>query len=161
ELHAATVDGTPGRPAGGSDRPGPLTPGRPASPVRGVRCMCRRIPRPTRPLALAGLALLTCLPAAGCGKRASVQGTVTYANQPVAGGRIFFLPEGEPKGRPAVHATIEGGKYGLSADKGPEVGKHRVEIVWHRKPGGKPVGKQGDPGFSTDDLVQTLPAIYN
>jgi hypothetical protein len=36
-----------------------------------------------------------------------------------------------------------------------------VEIVWHKKPGGKPLGKPGDPGFTTDDLVQTLPAIYN
>jgi hypothetical protein len=117
---------------------------------------------PTRRGLLCWLALLGCLAAAGCGgKRATVQGTVTYDGQPVDGGRIFFLPKGEPAGRPAVHATIEGGKYYLSASKGPELGLHSVEIVWHKKPGGKPMGKQGDPGFSTDDLVQTLPAIYN
>jgi hypothetical protein len=99
---------------------------------------------------------------AGCGgNRASVQGTVTYDGQPVDGGRIHFIPEGEPKGRPAVHAVIEQGRYYLPASQGPEFGRHRVEIVWHKKPAGKPLGQPGDPGFTTDDLVQTLPAIYN
>jgi hypothetical protein len=47
------------------------------------------------------------------------------------------------------------------ASQGPEFGRHRVEMVWHKKPDGKPPGQPGDPGFTTDDLVQTLPAIYN
>jgi hypothetical protein len=124
--------------------------------------MFRPIHRPTRRLSGFVLILVSCLVAAGCGgKRASVGGTVTYDGQPVDGGRIFFIPQGDPKGRPAVHATIEQGKYYLSASQGPEFGRHRVEIVWHKKPGGKPLGKPGDPGFSTDDLVQTLPAVYN
>jgi hypothetical protein len=107
-------------------------------------------------------ALLTCLFVEGCGgNRASVRGTVTYDDQPVDGGRIFFIPKGDPPGRPAVHATIEQGKYYLPAAQGPEFGTHRVEVVWHKKPGGKPLGKPSDPGFTTDDLVQTLPAIYN
>jgi hypothetical protein len=118
--------------------------------------------RPTLHQPVVWLALLSCLVASGCGgKRASVQGTVAYDNQPIDGGRIFFLPDGEPAGRPAVHATIEQGKYHLPAARGPEFGKHRVEVVWHKKPGGKPLGKQGDPGFSNDDLVQTLPPVYN
>jgi hypothetical protein len=118
--------------------------------------------RPKRDLPVMWLALLSCLVAAGCGgNRASVQGTITYDDQLVDGGRIFFLPDGEPAGRPAVHATIEQGKYDLPAAHGPEFGKHRVEIVWHKKPGGKPMGQPGDPGYSTDDLVQTLPAVYN
>jgi hypothetical protein len=118
--------------------------------------------RPTRPTFVIWLALVSCLLAAGCGgKRASVQGTVTYDGEPVDGGRIHFIPQGDPPGRPAVHAVIEQGKYHLSASQGPEFGSHRVEIVWHKKPGGKPLGKPGDPGFTTDDLVQTLPAIYN
>ena len=118
--------------------------------------------RAARRIPVIGLALLSVLAAAGCtGKRASVAGAVTYDGQPVDGGRIFFIPQGDPVGRPAVHATIEQGKYYLPAAQGPELGKHRVEIVWHKKPGGKPLGKPGDPGFTTDDLVQTLPAVYN
>jgi hypothetical protein len=118
--------------------------------------------RPRRQHFLIWLAFLSCLAAAGCGgNRASVGGTVTYDGQPVDGGRIHFIPQGEPAGRPAVHATIEQGKYYLPASEGPEFGTHRVEIVWHKKPGGKPLGKPGDPGFTTDDLVQTLPAVYN
>jgi hypothetical protein len=117
---------------------------------------------PARRLPVIGLALSSCLAMAGCGgNRASVGGTVTYDGQPVDGGRIFFIPDGEPPGRPAVHATIEQGKYYLPAAQGPAFGKHRVEVVWHKKPGGKPLGKPGDPGFTTDDLVQTLPAAYN
>jgi hypothetical protein len=121
-----------------------------------------RIFRPTRRFHVIGVIFLSCLAAAGCtGKRASVAGAVTYDDHPVDGGRIFFIPQGDPAGRPAVHATIEQGKYHLSAAQGPELGNHRVEIVWHKKPGGKPLGKPGDPGFTTDDLVQTLPAVYN
>jgi hypothetical protein len=116
----------------------------------------------TRRFPVIGLAILSSLAAAGCtGKRVSVAGAVTYDGQPVDGGRIFFIPHGDPVGRPAVHATIEQGKYHLSAAQGPESGNHRVEIVWHKKPGDKPLGKPGDPGFTTDDLVQTLPAVYN
>jgi len=118
--------------------------------------------RPTRRFPVIGRAFLSCLAAAGCtGKRASVAGAVSYDDQPVDGGRIFFVPQGDPAGRPAVHATIEQGKYYLPAGQGPEFGHHRVEIVWHKKPGGKPLGKPCDPGFTTDDLVQTLPAVYN
>jgi hypothetical protein len=124
--------------------------------------MYRRIFRPTRLFPVIGLVLLSCLAGGGCtGKRASVDGAVTYDDQPVDGGRIFFIPQGGLVGRPAVHATIELGKYYLPAAQGPELGNHRVEIVWHKKPGGKPLGKPGDPGFTTDDLVQTLPAVYN
>ena len=124
--------------------------------------MCCWVFRQTCRFILIGLALMSFLAAAGCtGKRASVAGAVTYDGQPVDGGRIFFIPQGDPVGRPAVHATIEQGKYYLPAAQGPELGKHRVEIVWHKKPGGKPLGKPGDPGFTTDDLVQTLPTVYN
>jgi hypothetical protein len=124
--------------------------------------MFLRIGRLPRRICAIGLAISICLAAAGCtGSRASVAGAVTFDEQPVNGGRIFFIPQGEPVGRPTVHATIVQGKYYLPADQGPEFGKHRVEIVWHKKPGGKPPGKPGDPGYSTDDLVQTLPAIYN
>jgi hypothetical protein len=99
----------------------------------------------------------------GCGGRVHVHGTVTLDGQPIDGGRIFYLPEGEPKGRNTAHATIESGTYSLPVPKGPELspGKHRVEIVWHKPPPGKEHLKQGDPGFTTDNYVQVLPAAYN
>jgi hypothetical protein len=109
------------------------------------------------------LAVLLCLLVAGCGSRVRVHGTVTFEDQPADGARIFFLPEGEPVGRATAHATIEGGNYSLPVPKGPELspGKHRVEIVWHKPPPGKEHRKPGDPGFTTDDYVQILPAAYN
>jgi len=117
--------------------------------------------RPTRYLPALGLALLACGLLSGCGgKRAAVGGTVTFNSQPVDGGRIFFLPEGEPVGRPTVHASIEKGKYSLPASQGPELGRHRVEIVWHRKPG-KQDQAPADPGLITDDMKQVIPAAYN
>jgi hypothetical protein len=108
-----------------------------------------------------GLALLAGGVVCGCaGKRAAVQGTVTFGGRPIHGGRIFFLPQGEPAGRPSVYAPIKEGKYYLPASQGPELGRHRVEIVWHRKP-----GKQGqpltDPDLITDDMKQIIPAAYN
>jgi hypothetical protein len=115
--------------------------------------------RLTRHLPALGTALLTCGLVAGCGNRASVHGTVTLDEQPVNGGRIFFLPEGDPAGRPAVQATIEQGKYALPASKGPELGRHRVEIVWHKTPPGKE--PPADPGLVTDDMKQVIPAVYN
>jgi hypothetical protein len=98
---------------------------------------------------------------AGCaGKRAGVQGTVTLDGRLIDGGRIFFLPEGDPVGRPAVHTVIRNGKYSLAASQGPELGRHRVEIVWHRKPG-KPAQPPAEPGLITDDMQQVIPAVYN
>jgi hypothetical protein len=117
--------------------------------------------RPTRYLPGFGLALLTCGLVSGCGgNRASVQGTVTFKDRPLDGGRIFFLPQGEPAGRPTVHATIAQGKYHLPAAEGPALGPHRVEIVWHQKPG-KPGQASAEPGLITDDMKQVLPAAYN
>jgi hypothetical protein len=117
--------------------------------------------QPTKLLPALGLALLTSGLISGCdGKRASVQGTVTYNGQPVNGGRIFFLPEGEPVGRPTVHATIRQGNYSLAAAQGPELGRHRVEIVWHKKPG-KQEQAPVQPGLITDDMEQVIPAVYN
>jgi hypothetical protein len=120
--------------------------------------MSRRTSRPTRLVPVLGLALLLCGLACGCGRRAAVRGSVTFGGRPVDGGRIFFLPEGEPAGRPAVHAPIRQGDYSLPAAGGPELGRHRVEIVWHKKPGAQ---APAEPGLVTDDMKQIIPAAYN
>jgi hypothetical protein len=120
--------------------------------------MSHRTSRLARPLPALGLALWIFGLLPGCGKRAAVEGTVTFAGRPVDGGRIFFLPEGEPVSRPAVHAPLEQGKYSLPAARGPELGRHRVEIVWHKKPGNQ---APAQPGLVTDDMRQVIPAAYN
>jgi hypothetical protein len=109
---------------------------------------------------LAVFALLMSGLLCGCaGKRATVAGSVTFKGQSVDGGRIFFLPEGEPAGRPTVEGPIKQGKYSLPAAKGPELGRHRVAIVWHRKPGRH--SAPAESGLVTDDMEQVIPAIYN
>jgi hypothetical protein len=64
----------------------------------------------------------------GCGQsgppRGAVQGRVTIGGQPLANGRILFLPaEG-----PAVSAVIVNGDYQLSESDGPIAGVNRVEV---------------------------------
>jgi hypothetical protein len=116
--------------------------------------------RPAGYLPLLGLALLAGGVFPGCaGNRGAVQGTVTFDGRPIDGGRIFFVPQGDPVGRPMVHAVIKEGKYYLPASQGPELGRHRVEIVWHQKPG---TGQApAEPGLVTDDMVQIIPLAYN
>jgi hypothetical protein len=117
--------------------------------------------RRTQYLPALGLALVTCGLLLGCdGKRVRVQGYVTLGERRIDGGRIFFLPDGEPAGRPSVHAILSQGKYALPAAQGPELGRYRVEIVWHRKPG-KPGEAPAPAGLITDDMKQLIPAVYN
>jgi len=98
----------------------------------------------------------------GCGSSGSaVKGAVTFDGESMNGGRIFFLPDGEPVGRPTVEVPIENGKYCVREKMGLRPGKHRVEIVWHKAPPGKEHLKPGDPGFTTDNWIQTIPAAYN
>src|SRR5437588_151090 len=121
--------------------------------------LCKFCPQPRAWLALGSVLLVSTL---GCGGgSASVQGSITLDGQPLDGGRVFFLPEGDPKGRPTVEVKIQGGKYCLPAKLGLKPGKHRVEIVWHQPPPGKEHLQPGDPGFTTDNWVQTVPAAYN
>jgi hypothetical protein len=115
--------------------------------------------RPIRCFFALGLALLIGGLVPGCGgRRASVQGSVKFEDRPVDGGRIFFLPEGDPAGRPTVQTIIKKGRYVLSAAEGPELGRHRVEIVWHRSPS---KAAPANPGLVTDDMKQIIPAVYN
>jgi hypothetical protein len=117
---------------------------------------------PRHPIAaLLGLALLL---TAGCGSRggnrAAVSGAVTFDGQPVDGGAIVFLPQGDgPADRPKSGAGIEAGRYAIPAEKGPAPGKYRVEIRWPR-----PTGKQipsDDPPNLMDETRQVIPDKFN
>jgi hypothetical protein len=111
--------------------------------------------------AFLGLALLL---AAGCGSRSgnrlAVSGTVTLDGQPVDGGAIVFLPQGDgASDRPKTGAGIEAGRYAIPVEKGPLPGMYRVEIRWP-----KPTGKQipsDDPPNLMDETRQVIPDKYN
>jgi hypothetical protein len=66
-------------------------------------------------------------------ERAVVAGKVTYQGQPVADGRIRFVPIKGTKA-PMWGANIRDGEYEASGRGGVPVGTHRVEIVaWRTK----------------------------
>jgi hypothetical protein len=102
----------------------------------------------------------------GCGgaspdDRLPVQGTVTLDGQPMDGGVILFLPQGEGTDkRVKVGGDIMKGKYAIKAGKGPNPGLCRVEITWKRKTGRKLKNTEfGGP--LVDEEVQGLPAKYH
>lgn len=74
----------------------------------------------------------------GCGRtgpaRGAVQGHVTVGGQPLAHGRILFLPQ-TAEGGPVVTAAIQDGHYVLSSSEGPTLGLHRVEVEGELKLG--------------------------
>jgi hypothetical protein len=59
--------------------------------------------------------------------RVEVRGKVAYEGLPVKHGMIVFRPANKSKG-PAAGTAILDGKFLLTADKGPMVGRHQVEI---------------------------------
>ena len=95
----------------------------------------------------------------GCAgnKPKSVSGKVTLDGELVKGGSIVFLPaEGDgTKGA----AEIVDGSYLIGADNGLKPGKYRVEISWF-KPTGRKI-PSADPGFTTDETREVIPAKYN
>ena len=109
--------------------------------------------------------------AAGCGgpagpQRAAVKGTVAFEGKPVEQGTIAFLPAEGTDG-PSAGAEIRNGEFTLSADDGPVVGEHRVEIRATRQDG-KPVANgtagvtEGPSAASTAaKMVMYIPPKYN
>lgn len=79
----------------------------------------------------------------GCGgdglSRGPITGQVTLGGQPLASGRILFMPMAPNKG-PTVSAPIIGGQYTLSRKEGPIAGQNRVEVEANL-----------DLGFAIDD----------
>ena len=66
--------------------------------------------------------------ASGCGQsglpRGAVKGRVTIGGQPLASGRVLFLPSQGP----TVSAVIVNGEYQLPRHEGPAAGANRVEV---------------------------------
>jgi hypothetical protein len=68
---------------------------------------------------------------AGCGDsgpiRAPIQGKVIIGGQPLAKGRILFVPDA-PNAGPVASAAITAGEYKIPKEEGPVAGKNRVEV---------------------------------
>ena len=104
------------------------------------------------------------LAAVGCGKgtsnRSAVRGEVRLDGRLLERGSILFTPIDGTKGTVAG-GQIEGGQYRLSNDKGPAVGRNRVDIHAVRKTGKmvpKPLGPQGQ---TVEESVEAIPPRFN
>jgi len=89
-----------------------------------------------------GFAILSVLGVTGCDNgppRGAIRGSVTVAGQPLAGGRILFIPQ-LPLEAVTVTSVVKEGTYELKVHEGPIVGAYRVEV-------------EADPplGFALDD----------
>lgn len=77
------------------------------------------------------LSTLLVLPLLGCGNsgppRAPIAGAVTVGGQPLARGRILFIPQAPTQGE-STSGVIVNGKYELDENHGPLIGAHRVEV---------------------------------
>jgi hypothetical protein len=76
--------------------------------------------------------LCACGFAGGCGRssgieRASIQGNVTLDGDPVSSGSIRLVSL-EESGGPSAGGDIVDGKYDIAREKGPSLGRHRVEV---------------------------------
>ncbi|MFN9414523.1 MAG: hypothetical protein ACK57V_19415 [Pirellula sp.] len=85
-----------------------------------------------------------------------ISGLVTVDDQPLKKGVITLFPIGTGT---TVGGEIVDGKFSLPADKGPSVGKYRVEIVAFKTSGKKEFDV--DLNKQVDVEVQYLPAKYN
>lgn len=117
--------------------------------------MLRRHPR-VLPIAIGcfGIAL------AGCNQKTEqfeVRGQVSYEGEPVAEGKILFMPNDES--RPQAIARIIDGEYATASPGGVFVGEYKVQVFGYRGTGkvqdlGALFGKQ-------EQQVQYLPAKFN
>jgi len=94
---------------------------------------------------------------AGCSGGNTIEGTVTYNGEVVDNGGISFAPTN--KGNPVGTGIIDG-KYMVSADRGPQPGKHRVTINWRKKTG-KKIPTPGGDAPTADETKEVIPAKYN
>jgi hypothetical protein len=97
--------------------------------------------------------------ALGCGGTpvAAVHGKITLDGQPVENGSIVFLPAASG-GRKAA-AAVQQGSYTIPPEDQLAPGSYRVEITW-QKPTCRKI-PSADPGFSTDETREAIPARYN
>lgn len=106
--------------------------------------------------------LLGCI---GCGKsdglsRAAVGGRVTLDGTEIVVGTIAFYPADGLQG-PVAGGSIQNGQYSIARDRGPIVGKNRVEIHASKKTGRQVQAPMAEPGAMTDEVLEAVPSRYN
>jgi hypothetical protein len=85
---------------------------------------------------------------------------VTLDGQAIEQGSIAFFTVGDQAGLAAGGAIVEG-RYAIDRDRGPVVGRNRVEIRSGRKTGKQVLAPFGEPGQMTDEMAESIPAQYN
>ena len=104
-----------------------------------------------------------CLLLCGClgsdASRGAVSGLVRVDEWPLAQGSIEFFPIEGTKG-PSTGGSIHDGRYEIAREKGPAVGRNRVEIRAFQS-SGKRLPDMKRPGEVIDELVPLLPAACN
>jgi hypothetical protein len=107
------------------------------------------------------LVIVTCY---GCGKkgprRAAASGHVSLDGQPIDKGVIQFLPVEGTVG-PETGAVITNGQYDIPHERGPVVGKSRIELRSSKKTGGKIQDPTGRTGVLTDEYKEVFPPSAN
>lgn len=108
--------------------------------------------------------LLLPLVGAGCseGRRAAVEGEVTYDGQPVAAGTLRLFPlDGTPGF--GAEAPIVKGRYSTKIDEGLFAGRYRLEVRATKTTGPIKMPSEDIPGMSTpaEFRYEYLPADYN
>ena len=104
--------------------------------------------------------VFACFPfLAGCGGTVSVEGSVTFNDEPVSEGSISFeSPDGST---PTFGGKIENGSYRIVDMPSNAAGSRIVRIVASRKTGRKvPAGPPFPPGTMLDEIERT-PTHYN
>ncbi|WP_299459739.1 hypothetical protein [uncultured Gimesia sp.] len=116
------------------------------------------------PFRLLMLALIST--AVGCGssefsyEKGTVQGMVTINGEPLASGKIRFIPEVGTVGKLTV-AEIKDGHYQFDLNKAPAVGNHKIEIIAIRNTGNKIQIPDAPAGTTMEETEQYIPAPYN
>jgi hypothetical protein len=104
------------------------------------------------------LAIILLIGVVGCsaGDRVGVEGTVTYASEPIGLGSITFIPESDNAIKSG--GTIVNGHYEVEPRFGLSPGPHRVQITW-----AKPTGKKfkNEFGEELDVRKEGLPEKYH
>ena len=122
-----------------------------------MRCLVGK----TAKLCGIGLLIVSCL---GCGKkgprRAAASGNVTLDGVPIEKGVIQFLPVEGTVG-PETGAVISNGQYDIPHERGPVVGKSRIELRASKKTGGKIQDPTGRTGVMTDEYKEVFPPSAN
>ena len=98
----------------------------------------------------------------GCGEndgRATVRGTVTFANEPVERGTISLIPAQDTKG-PTAGANIAMGKYTI-AENGPVPGTYKMVIEAYRETGKMIQTEALGEIVEVEETEQYIPAKYN